>query len=103
MTLAAAAYGRALGQRQTNTPPPPIELVAAWRTRDYGLPRGQGWRNEPAGYIDKMTHALNVYTAFKAFEERGENDMTEHDFAEKYFDLWKIVIDVERLEREYGR
>lgn len=45
-----------------------------------------------------MTWALNVYTAFKAFEERGE--MTETEFAEKYFDLWKIVISVEKQERE---
>ena len=45
-----------------------------------------------------MTHALNVYTAFKAFYGRGE--MTERDFADQYFDLWKIVIDVEKLERD---
>lgn len=46
-----------------------------------------------------MTHALNVYTAFKSFEERGE--MTETEFSRQYFDLWKIVIDVEKLERAY--
>jgi hypothetical protein len=102
LTLAAAEYGRAVGRRESRTPPPPIELVAAWRTRDYGLPRGQGWRNEPVGYLERMTHALNVYTAFKSFEDRGE--MPEHDFAEQYFDLWKIVIDVEKLERDhYGK
>ena len=44
-----------------------------------------------------MNHALNVYIALKSFEERG--DMTEVEFSEKYFDLWKIVIDVETLER----
>lgn len=44
-----------------------------------------------------MNHALNVYTAFKAFEERG--DMTEVEFSQKYFDLWRLVIDVEKLER----
>lgn len=101
MTLAAAEYGRAAGQKQSRLPPPPIELIAAWRTRDYGLPRGQGWRNEPAGYLERMTHCLNVYTAFKAFEERGEQ--SEHDFAEQNFELWKIVIDVEKLEREHAR
>ncbi len=45
-----------------------------------------------------MTWALNVYEAFKAFEERGE--MTETEFAEQHFDLWKIVISVEKQERE---
>jgi len=87
-----------VGERAVRIPPPPIELVAAWRTRDYGLPRGQGWRNEPAGTIDRMTHALNIYTAFKAFYGRAE--MTETDFADHYFDLWKIVIDTEQMERD---
>lgn len=48
-----------------------------------------------------MTHALNVYTAFERFENRGK--MTEVEFSQEYFDLWKIVIDVEKLEREHGR
>lgn len=98
MTLAAAEYGRAIGRHEAHPPAPPLELVAAWRTRDYGLPRGKGWKDEPAGSLEAMTWALNVYTAFKAFEERGE--MTETEFAEKYFDLWKIVISVEKQERE---
>ncbi len=100
MTLAAAEYGRAVGQKQAKLPPPPIELIAAWRTRDYGLPHGRGWRDEPAGYLERMTHCENVYTAFEAFEKR---DVSEHDFAEQNFELWKIVIDVERLEREHAR
>lgn len=45
-----------------------------------------------------MSHALNVYTAFRMFEERGE--MTEVEFSQRYFDLWRIVIDVEKLERD---
>lgn len=46
-----------------------------------------------------MNHALNVYTALKTFEDRG--DMTEVEFSRQYFDLWRIVIDIEKLEREY--
>ena len=88
-----------MGERADNIPPPPVELIAAWRTRDYGLPRGQGWRNEPVRTLEAMTHTLNVYTAFKEFYGR---EMTEHDFADKYFDLWKIVIDVEKAEHEHG-
>lgn len=45
-----------------------------------------------------MNHALNVYTACRAFEERG--DMTEVEFSRQHFDLWRIVIDTEKLERE---
>lgn len=47
-----------------------------------------------------MSHALNVYTALRMFEERGE--MTEVDFSQQHFDYWRIVIDVEKLERKYG-
>ena len=59
---------------------------------------GRGWGHETAGTLEKMQHALNVYTAFKSFEDRGR--MTEVEFSEKYFDLWRIVIDVEKLEKE---
>lgn len=98
MKLAAANYGRAIGQHDSHPPPPPRDLVNAWRTRDYGLSRGRGWRDEPAGSLERMTQALNIYTAFRSFEERGT--MTESEFAEQYFDLWKIVITVENLERD---
>jgi hypothetical protein len=100
VTLAAAAYGRSVARRESKNPPPPPELLAAWKTRDYGLPHGAGWRNEKAGYLERITHALNVFTAFKEFEGRGE--MTERDFADRFFELWQIVIDVEKLERENG-
>lgn len=45
-----------------------------------------------------MSHVLNVYTALRMFEERGE--MTEVEFSQRYFDLWRIVIDVEKLEQD---
>jgi hypothetical protein len=73
-------------------------LINAWRSREWGLPYSRGWKNETAGSLEKMSHALNVYTAFRRFEERGE--MTEVKFSEQYFDLWRIVIDVEKLERD---
>lgn len=81
--------------KRTVAPPP--ELIAGWRSEQWGLPRGRGWKDEPAGSLEKMTHALNVYRALKAFTERST---TENEFAEHHYDLWKIVIDVERLERE---
>lgn len=74
-------------------------MVDAWRTDQYGLPYGGGWKNATAGSLEKMNHALNVYTAFKRFEERG--DMTEVEFSRQHFDLWRLVIDVEKLEREH--
>lgn len=97
MILAAAEYGRAIGRHDAHPPPPPQELIEAWRTRDYGLPSGGGWKDEPAGSLERMTQALNVYTAFKAFEERT---IPESEFADKHFDLWKIVISVEKQERK---
>lgn len=74
-------------------------MIDAWRTKQYGLPYDGGWKNQTAGSLEKMNHALNVYTAFKEFEERGE--MTEVEFSQKYFDLWRLVIDTEILEREH--
>lgn len=100
MKLAAANYGRAIARHDANPPPPPRDLVNAWRTRDYGLPHGKGWRDEPANSLERMTYALNIYTAFRSFEERGE--MTERDFAEQHFELWKIVIDIEKLEGQHA-
>lgn len=46
-----------------------------------------------------MNHALNVYTALERFEDRG--DMTEVEFSREYFELWRLVIDVERLEKQH--
>jgi len=98
LTLAAAQCGR-----EASLPPdkrtvsPPLELIAAWRSEQWGLPRGKGWKDEPAGSLERMMHVLNVYRAFKAFTERRG---TENEFAEHYFDLWKIVIDVEKLEKK---
>lgn len=45
-----------------------------------------------------MNHVLSVYTAFEKFEDRG--DMTEVEFSRQYFDLWRLVIDVEKLEKQ---
>lgn len=93
-----AARARADGLHNSKDPPPaPPELIRAWRTSQYGLSRGAGWGNEPAGSLEKMTHCLNVYTAVKAFHAWGGS---ETDFANQYFDLWKIEIDVEHLERD---
>ena len=77
-----------------------MDLVAAWRSEQWGLPEGRGWKDEPAGSLERMTHALNVYRAFKAFYERRT---TETEFAEHHFDLWKIVIDTERLEKRLAK
>lgn len=79
---------------------PPVDLVSAWRSEQWGLPEGRGWKDEPAGSLEKMTHSLNVYRAFKAFYERKT---TETEFAENHFDLWKIVIDTERLEKRIAK
>ena len=73
-------------------------MIEAWRTQQYGLPYAGGWKNQTAGSLEKMNHALNVYTACRAFEDRG--DMTEVEFSRQYFDLWRLVMDVEKLERD---
>jgi hypothetical protein len=72
--------------------------VQAFRTKNYGLPAGRGWQAEPAGSLERMAYLLSVYEAFKAFEERG--DVTEVEFSRRSFELWQIMIDVEKLEKE---
>jgi hypothetical protein len=64
------------------------------------LPYAGGWKVQTAGSLERMNHALNVYTACKMFEERGA--MTEVEFSEKYFDLWKMIIDIEQMERDHA-
>lgn len=92
-----AARARADGLHEPDPSPAPPELVRAWRTSQYGLSRARGWGAEPAGSLEKMTHCLNVYTAVKAFTSWQGN---ETDFATQNFELWKIEIDIERLERK---
>lgn len=47
-----------------------------------------------------MTHALNVYTAVRSFHAwQG----SETDFATSNFELWKIEIDIEKLERAHEK
>ena len=95
--IACAELGRADGLHEPRTSHAPYELICAWRTQQYGLSRGQGWRDEDAGTLERMTYALNIYNAFKAFEER---EIPEDEFARRHFDIWKIVIDVEQMERK---
>lgn len=43
--------------------PPPPELRMAWRVRRWGAPYADGWMDWPAGLVDKMAIAENVYNA----------------------------------------
>lgn len=95
-----AARARADGLHEPDPPPAPPELVRAWRTQQYGLSHGHGWGAEPAGSLEKMTHALNVYTAVRSFHAwQG----SETDFATSNFELWKIEINIEKLERAHEK
>ena len=45
---------------------PPPELALYWKTQGFGvLPSAGGLEDQPAGLLDRMTVAANVYSAWK--------------------------------------
>ncbi len=43
-------------------------LVTAWRIRRWGSPYGGGWMEWPAGLIDRVTIAENIYQACASYK-----------------------------------
>lgn len=95
MILAAADAAQDQG-------PPPEELRMAWRCEKWGMPRGQGWLNEPAGMVDKMTVALNVYNAFRAWRNRPREGELGKSWLKDHPEIRKIVFDVRDLRKKHG-
>ena len=63
MILAAAACAEDDG-------PPPPELAAYWKMKEYGLPPRTGGQDaQPAGLLDRMSAAANVYAAWKGLAQ----------------------------------
>lgn len=48
---------------------PPKELALAWHCERWNaLPRAGGILDQPAGLLDRMAYAQNVYNTIKAYE-----------------------------------
>lgn len=64
MIVAAADY--ASGKKVQ----PPPELLEYFTSQRLGaLPNGQGWKNEPAGWADRVTTYTNAYDAVKSHKK----------------------------------
>ena len=73
--------------------PPPPELRLYWECRDLGaLPRAGGVQDQPAGLIQRMRAANNVYTVQKAYWT-----LKLVDFQKRYPDGIKLVHEVIKL------
>ena len=88
---AAADYAEGNG-------PTPPELQLYWQCRDLNaLPYAGGVLDQPAGLVQRMRAANNVYQAQKAFMS-----MRLPDFHRRYPDGMKLVQQVYKLRAEMG-
>ena len=81
MIIAAGVYAERKGDA-------PAELMASFKTDQYGLPFAGGWMDQPAGLVGKMTAARNMYEAVKGWRESGPKMAY---WAEKNPQAWKLV------------
>lgn len=69
---------------------PPDELRLAFRCQQWGtLPRSGGLLDQPAGIVERMTIALNVYNAVKAWRGAAANNAGE--FIKNNPDAWRTM------------
>ena len=83
--------------RDGSKAPPILEL--AWHSERYhSLPESGGLLDQPAGVLNKMAIASNVYAAFVAFKH--STHLAE--WADTHPQEFKTVVEIERLEKSYG-
>jgi len=93
MILAAAACAE-----DSDAPPPP-ELAAYWRMKSYGLPPRTGGQDaQPAGLLDRMTAAANVYNAWNAMTDAPKKGTWQRDNPAQ----WETCQKVYELRRKNG-
>jgi hypothetical protein len=84
--------------------PAPEELVLAWDCQRWNtLPEPGGLWDQPAGLVERMNIALNVYDAFNSRQQAIINDMDLVKWTEKYPHAWKIVAHIERMRFDNNR
>jgi len=77
---------------------PPHELALYWKAQGYSaLPRVGGLEDQPAGLLDRMAVASNIYSAWKGLNESKHKVQWSRDHP----DGWAICSRVMEL-RKYG-
>ncbi len=94
MILAAAECGR------NPKAPPPYELRLAWQAIGYhALPEPGGILDQPAGLLDRMTHACNAWQAYRSYSQRDPYKTEEWIKANPSLHALKLRIDKLREAR----
>ena len=93
MILAAAACA------EDDRVPPPPELAAYWKMKEYGLPPRTGGQDaQPAGLLDRMSAAANVYYAWKGLAQAQKKGTWQS----QHPDQWRVCQQVMKLRSENG-
>lgn len=94
MILAAAAYAEGQG-------PPPRELSLAQEFRRWGLPpRAGGLLDQPAGLLDRIYAAEQVYQAFAEYGAHGHKPGQMAKWKKEHPDLWNTVETVRSMRSD---
>lgn len=72
--------------------PPPQELREAWRYKRWGPPNAGGRMDQPAGLIERMEVAENVYRVMSDYKAVPSKDLGKwiKDHKEQY-KMWKTI------------
>lgn len=80
---------------------PPDELRLAFRCQQWGtLPCSGGLLDQPAGLVERMTIAVNVYNAIREWRQSAVNNAK--DFVKNNPDAWRIVKMVLDMRADNG-
>lgn len=80
---------------------PPDELRLAFRCQQWGtLPCTGGLLDQPAGLVERMTIAINVYNSMKAWQQSAARNAK--DFVKNNPDTWRIVKMVLDMRADNG-
>lgn len=70
---------------------PPKELYLAWHCERWNaLPHAGGIMDQPAGLLDKMAYAQNVYNVIKSYERVTVQGMSQ--WVTDNPDAWALIV-----------
>jgi hypothetical protein len=99
MILAAADY--ALGKKDAV---PPLELTDYFKCELFNsLPNGNGWKNEPYRWTQRVTAFTNVYNAVKRHSEaKSLKGKDKQKWNKENKSILSTILSIEKLRGENG-